>query len=164
MKNYYLLAFAIFVLIIFKACTKPQTPHNKLTPEEITGITSEIIAVSDQWITDNKNMDADAAIQFWSTSPKMRFAENGEFFANRDSVLSTVRHFYTQTSSMDVKWLNREVLPLTKTLALLSGNFHFKLGFKDESTWEGTNAFTGVFIHENGKWSLIQAHESVQSK
>ena len=155
------LLLIIIALVLFSCTNNSKAP---LTQEEKNAITAEIMAVSDQWITDNKNMDADAAIHFWSTSPELQFAENGEFFANRDSMLLFLRGVYSQTSSMDVKWLNREVQPLTHSIALMSGKFQFKLGFKDGSSWQGTNAFTGVFIKENEKWSLIQGHESTKAE
>jgi hypothetical protein len=152
----------IIALFAFYSCTNQS--HAPLTQEEKNAITSEIMTVSNQWIDDNKNMDADAAIRFWSTSPELRFAENGEFFANRDSIQSTLHNYYAQTTSMNVKWLDRDVRVLTKSIALMAGKFQFNIVFGDESNWQGTNAFTGVFIKENEKWSLIQGHESTQSE
>lgn len=162
MKKTYFLLFATILLIGVFSCTNQN--NVPLTQEEKKEITSEIMAVSNQWIADNNNMDADAAIQFWSTSPELRFAENGEFFANRDSIHSTLKNFYANTESMNVKWLNRQVQSLNNSTALMSGKFQFNLEFKDGSSWQGTNAFTGVFIKENEKWSLIQGHESVKSE
>lgn len=154
----------LILLIALFGVFSCRNQSKMLTQEEKDAIKSEIMTISDQWITDNNNMDADAAIHFWSTSPELRFAENGDFFANRDSIHSTLKNFYANTESMDVKWLNRDIRPLTSSIALMSGEFQFNLRFKDGSSWQGTNAFTGVFINEINKWSLIQGHESVKSE
>ena len=154
----------ILLLVLFGVFSCTDISNAPLNQEEKNAITSEIMTVSNQWIDDNKNMDADAAIRFWSTSPELRFAENGEFFANRDSIQSTLHNYYAQTTSMNVKWLDRDVRVLTKSIALMAGKFQFNIVFGDESNWQGTNAFTGVFIKENEKWSLIQGHESTQSE
>jgi hypothetical protein len=154
----------ILLLVLFSVFSCTDISNAPLNQEEKNAITSEIMTVSNQWIDDNKNMDADAAIRFWSTSPELRFAENGEFFANRDSIQSTLHNYYAQTTSMNVKWLDRDVRVLTKSIALMAGKFQFNIVFGNESNWQGTNAFTGVFIKENEKWSLIQGHESTQSE
>ena len=162
-KNVLLVLFLVGAL---QACTNQaeQAKSNQLTENLKRQISNEIMEVSNQWIEDNKALNADKAINFWSTSPELRFAENGEFFVNRDSIHSTLKNFYLNTRSMNVEWLNRDIKPLSVSTAMISGEFQFKLEFKDGSNWHGTNAFTGVFIKENEKWSLIQGHESVKQE
>lgn len=156
----------LFLVGVLHSCTNQakQAKSNQLTENLKSQISNEIMEVSNQWIKDNKALNADKAINFWSTSPELRFAENGEFFANRDSIHSTLIDFYLNTSSMNVEWLNRDIIPLSVSTAMMSGEFKFKLEFKDGSNWQGTNAFTGVFTKENEKWSLVQGHESVKQE
>jgi len=148
------LLLGLFIVVILQSCTNKQMKNQ---------ISSEIMEVSNQWINGNKNLNADKAIQFWSNSPDLRFAENGQFFANRDSIYATLNNYYSITNTLNVEWLNRKISPLSNSTALMSGEFHFSLNFKDGSSWQGTNAFTGVFIKENGEWSLIQGQETTRT-
>lgn len=127
-------------------------------------IEHEIIELTDKWIEDNRQMSAEKAINYWSTSPQMRFVENGHQFTNRQHVFETLSNYYSRTTSMDIKWLNREVIPLCSDAALLTGVFQFKLTFKNDEVFEGINAFTGVYLLENDKWALIQGHESTKEE
>ncbi|MDX8338869.1 nuclear transport factor 2 family protein [Draconibacterium sp. IB214405] len=147
-------------LFMLAACT--STTEKALTQSERENIIAEVMAVSSKWIDDNNAMDPDRAIQFWSTSPDLKFAEFGEFFPNRDSIHSTLHSYYDYARSMDVKWLARDVRPLDKNVALLSGKFQFNLVFENDEVAEGINAFTGTFLKEDGKWRLIQGHESTK--
>jgi len=159
------LLLGLFIVVILQSCTNKaeQTSSNQLSEQMKNQISSEIMEVSNQWINGNKNLNADKAIQFWSNSPDLRFAENGQFFANRDSIYATLNNYYSITNTLNVEWLNRKISPLSNSTALMSGEFHFRLNFKDGSSWQGTNAFTGVFIKENGEWSLIQGQETTRT-
>ncbi|KJF45586.1 nuclear transport factor 2 family protein [Draconibacterium sediminis] len=163
MKNLRIISILSFILFV-TACNSPQvkTDDGTLNDQEKETIIAEVMAVSSKWIDDNNAMDPDRAIEFWSTSDDLRFAEFGDFFANRDSIHSTLKNYYASSRSMDVKWLSRDVRPLAKKIALLSGKFKFKLEFQNDTVFEGINAFTATMIKEEGKWSLIQGHESTK--
>lgn len=163
MKNIRIIAIFTLVIII-AACNTHHENSGELVlnDEEREIIITEVMAVSSKWIDDNNAMDPDRAVEFWSTSPDLRFAELGEFFANRDSIHATLKNYYDFTRSMDVRWLSRDVRPVAKNIALLSGKFHYKLVFENDDIFEGTNAFTGTLMKNNGKWSLIQGHESTK--
>ncbi|WP_321372271.1 nuclear transport factor 2 family protein [uncultured Draconibacterium sp.] len=163
MKNIKIIAIAV-LMVITTACNSNQVNSREeiLSSEEKENIISEVMAVSSKWIADNNAMDPDRAIEFWSTSPDLRFAEFGEFFVNRDSIHSTLKSYYDFTRNMDVKWLSRDVRPIAQNIALLSGKFQFKMEFDNDEVFEGINAFTATMIKEEGKWSLIQGHESTK--
>ncbi|WP_319501682.1 nuclear transport factor 2 family protein [uncultured Draconibacterium sp.] len=163
MKKVKIVAMVVLMLFV-AACNSGQVNTSKmaLSNEEKQEIISEVMAVSSKWIDDNNAMNPDRAIEFWSTSPNLRFAEFGEFFVNRDSIHSTLKSYYDYTRNMDVKWLSRDVRPIAKNIALLSGKFQFKMVFNNGEVFEGINAFTATMIKEEGKWSLIQGHESTK--
>lgn len=159
------LLLGLFIVVVLQSCTNQteQSSSNQLTEQMKNQISSEIMEVSNQWISGNNNMDADKAIKFWSKSPELRFAENGRFFANRDSLYATLNYYYSIANALNAEWLDRKIRPISNSTALMSGEFHFKMNLKDGSNWQGTNAFTGVFIKENGEWSLIQGQETTQN-
>ena len=166
MKTTKLTLGLLFVLILgfFGSCkNNRQNTGNysdDLSPESKSAITNEITDLTTNWANAHINMDADKAIELWDSTDDLMFAENGIFFANRDSIYSYLKGFYLSTKSMDVQWQKRVVIPLSQNAATMSGYFHFKAIFKDESSFEGNSMFTGVFVKKNNKWVLIHGHES----
>jgi hypothetical protein len=156
----------LFLSVIFIVMISCQREANKniqncsINKDDSLRIVQEIIKTSDVWAEANTNKNADKAIEFWDSSPDLKYAENGEFFANKDSIHSVIKNYYKQTKSMNVEWLQRTVLPLTTNLASMSGSFHFKLQFINDEVIEDTTVFTSLFIKKNNNWSLIQGHES----
>lgn len=160
MKTKLILSVILIVLISCQREANKNMQNCSVNKEDSIRIVQEIIKTSDVWAEANINMNPDKAVEFWSSSPELKYAENGEFFANKDSIHSVLRNYYKQTKSMDVEWLYRTVLPLTTNLAAMSGSFHFKLQFTSGEIFEDTTAFTSLFIKKNNNWSLIQGHES----
>jgi len=151
------------ILIAFISCqreAKKNIQNCSFNKEDSIRIVQEIIKTSDVWAEANSNKNADNAIEFWDSSTDMKYAENGVFFANRDSIHSVIKNYYKQTKSLNVEWLQRTVMPLATNLAAMSGSFHFKLQFMNDEILEDTTAFTGLFIKNNNNWSLLQGHES----
>jgi hypothetical protein len=160
MKTRFILSIIIIVVISCQNETNKNIQNCSINREDSIMIVQEIIKTSDVWAEANINMNPDKAVEFWSSSPDLKYAENGAFFANKDSIHSVLRNYYRQTKSMNVEWLHRTVLPLTTNLAAMSGSFHFKLQFIGGEIFEDTTAFTSLFIKKNNNWSLIQGHES----
>lgn len=139
----------LFIVVILQSCTNKaeQTSSNQLSEQMKNQISSEIIEVSNQWINGNKNLNADKAIQFWSNSPDLRFAENGQFFANRDSIYATLNNYYSITNTLNVEWLNRKISPLSNSTALMS-----KTGFIRSSLsyliFKNSGIFTAYLSNE----------------
>jgi hypothetical protein len=155
--------FLSVILIVMISCQREANKNIQncsINKDDSLRIVQEIIKTSDVWAEANTNKNADKAIEFWDSSPDLKYAENGEFFANKDSIHSVINNYYKQTKSMNVEWLQRTVLPLTTNLAAMSGSFHFKLQFINDEVIEDTTVFTSLFIKKNNNWSLIQGHES----
>jgi hypothetical protein len=155
MKHYFVY---ISILAGLFACTAPQSPE--LTDSEKEQVKTEIMELTTHWATANSNMDAASASEFWLQSPDMCHVENGVYFKNYDSVYAFLKNFYLNTDSMHVAWKERTILPLTREIALLKGFFNFRAVFKSGDVFEGEPAFTCVFVKRDGKWALIQGHES----
>jgi hypothetical protein len=92
--------------------------------------------------------------------PELMFAENGDYFANRDSIYSFLKSFYSSTTSMDVQWKQRVIIPLSLNSASLAGYFHAEAKFKVGDPFSINSMFTGVFVRKDNKWVLIHGQES----
>lgn len=168
MKN--LISFLLIAFVALSACQPKNTPvtvntgtySDDLTLAMKDSVTKDIMVLTTNWINANIDMDADKAIEFWDNSPDLMFAENGAFFSDRDSIYSYIKGFYQSTSSMNVEWKQRVVVPLSLNAASMAGVFHFKATFKSGEIFEGTSMFTGVFVRKNNKWALIHGQESLK--
>lgn len=159
--NYLCLLFLVSTISPF--CINAQSTHS-LSADQKSVLVKEIMEFTDNWARNNMNRDADKVIEFWSESPDLRFAENGIFFTNLDSIHSFLKGFYANTKAMEVEWKERFVLPIKEDVACLSGFFRFRATFNSGEIFEGVNAFTAVFTKKEGKWSVINGHESAVPK
>jgi hypothetical protein len=146
------------IVVIFSTCTTKTLPD--LTDQEKQTITNSIMDLTTNWAIANNNMNADKAIEFWDSSSELMYAENGKFFPNRDTIYSFIKSFYQSAKSIEIKWEQRVVIPLSINAASMSGYFHVKAVFKSGDTFEANSMFTGVFVKKNTKWVLIHGHES----
>ena len=160
METRFILSVILIVMISCQREANKNIQNCSVSKDDSIRIVQEILKTSDEWAEANSNKNVDNAIEFWDSSTDMKYAENGLFFANRDSIHSVIKNYYKQTKSMNVEWLQRTVMPLTTNLAAMSGSFHFKLQFMNDEILEDTTAFTGLFIKKNDNWTLIQGHES----
>jgi hypothetical protein len=160
MKTRLILSVILIIMISCQREANKNIQNCSVSKDDSIRIVKEITKTSDEWAEANSNKNADKAIEFWDSSPNMKYAENGEFFENKDSIHSVIKNYYKQTKSLDVEWLHRTVMPLTTNLAAMSGSFHFKLQFMHDEILEDTTSFTGLFIKNNNNWSLLQGHES----
>lgn len=151
----------LFILLFISTlCACSHTTESEFSEEQKEVIKSEILDVTTKWVNDNIKMSPDDIIEFWDYSSDLMFAENGEFFPNRDSIYNYLKGFYSQTKSMNVEWKERIVIPLSPSSATMSGSFHAKAVFNSGESFEVQPIFTGVFIKKNDKWVLVHGHES----
>jgi len=162
--NYFLRILLAIVMTIAVSCTNTELNtgnySDNLSPEIKTVITNEIMKLTTDWVNAHNSMDADKATELWDSSSDLMFAENGEFFANRDSIYVFLKNFYSTTASMNVEWKQRVVVPLSANSACMSGYFHAIAKFKSGDSFDINSMFTGVFVRKENRWVLIHGHES----
>jgi hypothetical protein len=90
------------------------------------------------------------------------YAENGVFYPTRDSLLSAVGHSTTMFTSLGLAWDGApRITVLSPDAAVFSGTFHEAA--QPASGGPAMNLhgiWTGVYQRVNGRWSIVQAHES----
>jgi hypothetical protein len=166
MKNFnYFRRILLAIVVTFAvSCSSAELNtgnySDDLSSETKTAITNEIMILTTDWVNAHNSMNADKATELWDSSSDLMFAENGEFFANRDSINVFLKKFYQTTTSMDVVWKQRVVIPLSENSACMSGYFHAKAKFKSGDSFDINSMFTGVFVRKEKRWVLIHGHES----
>lgn len=153
-----------FLIVAFSSCQNHMPVSNNfsdnLSANSKQKITSEILDLTQNWVNAHNSMNADKAAALWDSSKDLMFAENGEFFPDRDSIYNYLKEFYKTTTSMNVEWKHRAVIPLSQNSATMSGNFKAHAIFKSGEVFDIDSKFTGVFVRKNGTWVLIHGHES----
>jgi hypothetical protein len=151
-------------MIVFSSCQNTRPISNNffddLSDESKSKVSAEILELTQNWANAHNSMNADKAIELWDSSKDLMFAENGEFFPGRDSIYNYLKEFYKTTTSMNVEWKHRAVIPLSQNSATMSGNFKAHAIFKSGEVFDIDSKFTGVFVRKNGNWVLIHGHES----
>jgi ketosteroid isomerase-like protein len=167
--KFYLIALMIISsqLMIFTSCKKTGVPNQTwhLTGADSVTIVNEVLAATDAFAAASRKMDADEEIQFWDSSQQMMFAENGKQLANRDSIYSSMKGWYTPAlDSVEFKWEVRNILPISQKVAHLFGRFYFRAKFKSGEIIVVRPYDTWLLIKKDNSWKIIHGHESYNIK
>jgi len=161
MKNLLLISSALLFVL---SCSQESGKRNQnccLANDDSLKIVKEIFAVSDNWAFANINMDAEKAAEFWDSSSNFLFVENGEQILNWDSLFYGIKNWYSQPlDSIELRWEERKVIPLTHEAATLFCKFYFRARFKTGELYHSRAFITALFVKKDGKWKLMQGHES----
>lgn len=163
--KFYLIALMIICsqLVIFTSCKETSVPVQTwhLTGADSAMIVNEVLVATDVFAAASRKMDADEEIQFWDSSQQMMFAENGRQFANRDSIYASMKGWYTPAlDSVEFKWEERNILPISQKVAHLFGRFYFRAKFKSGETIVVRPYDTWLLIKKDNSWKIIRGHES----
>jgi hypothetical protein len=156
--------FLLFILGIFSSCTnenqKTGNSANDLPTATKIKIAKEIMDLTDQYAANLNKMDFERAVEMYDASSELMFAENGAFFANRDSLYHYMINYESSEKSFDFQWDQRIVVPVFFDAASLAGSYSLKITLKTGDVFLDRKTFTGVFVRKNSKWVLIHGQES----
>lgn len=164
MKTANLFLLLTSAMFLFANCKIDQENQQELTNDQISLINSEIMTVTDNWGAANNAHDVNGSRAIWLNSKDFRLAENGNFFANYDSLSNYLDRAFAASDTLKFKWITREIFPLTQDLACFAATYEFSLKFKDGNKWGGTNALTATFIKGNSGWKVLNGQESTKSQ
>lgn len=89
------------------------------------------------------------------------YGENGVFYPTRDSLLSAVGHFPKMFTSIDVTWEGEpRITVLGPDAAVFSSSFREVAQPTTGAAMRLHGVWTGVYRRANGRWEIVQAHES----
>jgi ketosteroid isomerase-like protein len=88
------------------------------------------------------------------------FADGGMLYPSADSLASQVHSFVAGIRSLDVGWEQLHVTVLALDAGVVTGTFHENVVDKAGKTMKLHGAWTGVYQRRDGKWRIVQGHES----
>jgi ketosteroid isomerase-like protein len=141
--------------------TEKVTEAWHLTGVDSTNVIIEVSAAIDAWADSYAKMDPDKVAQFWDSSPQMMYAENGEKYANWDSIHAAIKGTYTRpVESTEVKFNSKAILPLSHNSAHVFMPFDLRVKFKPARVFQIKGYLTAFLVKEAGVWRILVGHES----
>jgi len=120
--------------------------------------------LTDHYAANLCRMEFEKALEMYDASSELMFAENGVFYANRDSLYHYMINYRSMEKSYEFQWNQRIVVPISFDAASLAGSFSLKIILKTGDILLDREVFTGVFVRKNNKWVLIHGQESSQTR
>jgi len=151
------------LLLTFPSCQKAEraTETWHLTGADSSIVVKEVLAAGDAWAEANIKMDADKSAGFFDSSQQMMVAENGFQYANWDSLHAFIKAWYAQPlDSVECRWEERSVLPLSQKAAHVFGRLYFRAKFKSGAVYQSRPIETWLWIKQDGSWKIMCDHES----
>ena len=152
-----------FVLVTFVSCQETEKGDATwyLTGTDSTNVIKEVSAAVDALADSYAKMDPDKSAQFWERSPEMMYAENGEKYANWDSIFSAIKGIYSKpVESVEVRFESRDILPLSRASAHVFLRFDFRVKFKPDRLFHTKGFLTALLVKKGATWKIMSGHES----
>jgi hypothetical protein len=119
----------------------------------------EVRAQADSFLAAFRQLNAQPYLD--QLANNQSYAENGAFYPTRDSLLSVIRQFPAMYTAIEVAWDGEPRVTVLGTDAVVfSSGFRETLQPKTGAATKAHGIWTGVYQRVNGRWSIVQAHES----
>jgi hypothetical protein len=129
-----------------------------MTDAQRAAVADTVRQQTDAFIAAFNHMDASVFIE--QTATIEAFAESGTLYPSADSLARQVRGFVAGIRSLDVGWDQLHVTVLAPDAGVVTGTFHENVVDKAGKTTKFHGAWSGVYQRRDGKWRIVQAHES----
>jgi uncharacterized protein (TIGR02246 family) len=147
---------AAALVVLGMACQPPA--QTGMTDAQRAAVADTVRRQTDAFIAAFNHMDPNEFIAQMAINES--FAESGRLYPSRDSVSGTVRTFVAGIRSLEVGWDQVQVTVLAPDAAVVTGTFHENFVDKAGKTTKLHGAWSGVYQRRDGKWGIVQAHES----
>ena len=126
---------------------------------ETEQIENDIETAADTLASAISRLDAEEVTNLFSKIPGTKYISDGAFIP-QEELSETFKKFYGGLQEMNFVFDNKEVHVLNEGMAVLTGWVHYTAVAKDGQKSDEKAIFTVVYVQEDGKWSIFQAHKS----
>lgn len=161
MKRLPLLLLA-FIILFAIGCKKESEPVNtfSISTEDSLKVAQEIDNVIKGYTQAHNEMNAENAADYFLNSLEMLVLENGERYANWETLAKFIKDFYSTTASAKITWTEKKILVLSPASSVMTGKFNFESLSKDKKKYASSGWATILLIKQNDQWKFHQYHES----
>jgi len=153
-----LISIAIFVMALLAASCQPQP--TAFTEAQKAAIADSAKAVVQLMLTHADKLDFVAYFNDYSPDPDARYIENGLLYPSLDAMKKAYADFKPLFESLKNKPEAWDMIVLSSDAVVITMPSHFNFKPKGLPEYRGQYVWTGVVQRRNGKWAIIQSHES----
>jgi uncharacterized protein (TIGR02246 family) len=152
----YLKIFLLSLLIVFISC-KPTT--KQMSNAEIKAIEKAIETEVDNLASAMNRLDVVGLVNLFSKIDGAKYISDGAYIP-RDEIKKVLEAFYGSLQKMDFTFEKKEIRVLSPNAAVVTSWAHYTTVSKEGQTMNEKALYTSVYVQEDGKWSIFQAHKS----
>ena len=153
--------FAACGLMLLISCQKNEGP---LTEEQKSQIADSTKQVVEQYFGYVSKLDFASAFALCADNADARYVENGAIFPSLEELKATyaqlklaLEPIVEVTENKVDKW---NILVLSNDAVLMTLPVNFKMKYKGRPEYNGHYVWSSALQRLNGKWTIIQTHES----
>jgi len=161
-KLFSLIAF-VAILFQFSCQTKVGiNPDCALTASDSTNIINAVLSATESFANANNQLNAKGVINFWCyNDPDFIIFENSTIHPSGEILEKGVTEFYAAgIDSTSLNWTKRDVIPLSKEFAQLTGEYNFYLKLNSGDVQNVHVFYSALFKEITGNWKALRVHES----
>jgi hypothetical protein len=153
-----ILGLVFLILAIFSFACQPQ--QHSLTDSQKAAIADSAKTVVQLMLANADRLDFVAYFDNYSADPDARYIENGFLYPSLD----TMKKFYADLNPLFESLKNKpdgwDMTVLGSDAVAITMPFHMTFKPKGLPEYTAQGIWTGVVQRRNGKWTIMQSHES----
>ena len=129
-----------------------------MTDQEKTEVVTGVSAAISEYVEAVKNMDLEAAGEFWADDPEFVIAGDGTLVASYDEWMSQIKGLWDGTAKVNsFEFFNPHVYVLANDAAAYSTEYKWSITSHAGETTNARGSWTYVFKHLNGRWRVVHS-------
>lgn len=150
-------ALFLFGLTFFIMSCKQQTTLTEIDKGQIAD--SAKFVVKQIFDLSNK-LEFNAALKLYCQDNDAHYSENGTVYPSFEALRTKYEQAGPTVELLENKIDKWNILVLAKDAVVMTLPVHFKIKIKGLAAYNGQYVWSGVVQKRNGKWMLVQSHES----
>jgi len=129
-----------------------------MTDQEKAEVAEAVSAAISEYVEAIKNMDLEAAGEFWADTEGFVIAGDGTLIASQKQWISQIEEMWEGMAEVNsVELFNPHTYVLAKDAAAHSLEFKTTITSTDGETVNAHGSWTYVFKHLDGRWRVVQS-------
>jgi len=148
--------FLTAFLFLFQACQ--TAPPGPMTEEEKAEVAEGVSAAVDGYVEAIKQLDFEAAGEFWANDEDFVIAGDGTLTVGYDAWMSQVKGSFDGTSEVNsIEVFNPHIYVLARDAAAYSMEFRWSMTLTEGALNNSHGSWTYVFKHLDGRWRVVHS-------
>ena len=147
---------SLVLLVCFTLSCQNKGQMTELQKNEIE---KEIEAEADTLASAIARLDVEGVMNLFSDIKGTKYITDGAYIPKKE-LKEALLSFYGSFQEINFAFEKNEVSVLSSDIAVLTSWAHYTAVTKEGEKLDERAIFTSVYVRNNGKWSIFQAHKS----